>query len=102
MEDIRKLLVKKNEINEQILQAVKTRKAMLGSMVKTLRTQDGQTQEQLAETLNISRTQITNIESGKSGTTLEMVILLSECFLTHPSYLLGYNRPHGKKESRNA
>jgi len=48
----------------------------------------GKSQEWLAEQLDISRTQIDNIEKGKRSTSIENVLLLSQVLHTTPNYLL--------------
>jgi len=59
-----------------------------GRRVRFMRKKLGKSQEWLAEQLDISRTQIDNIEKGKRSTSIENVLLLSQVLHTTPNYLL--------------
>lgn len=61
-----------------------------------LRKRNGASQETLASLLGITRTQISDMENGKAGTSLERLVALSEYFGVTTDYLLGLSdRPRG-------
>lgn len=62
-----------NKKNKEFLQIV-------GARIKEARISTGLLQEQVATMLNLSRVQITNIESGTCGTTPEIIYKLSVIF----------------------
>lgn len=59
-----------------------------GKRVKALRTEKGLTQEKLAEMLNISFSQISRIESGRSTPSIDVMIELAELFQVSLDYLI--------------
>lgn len=95
MNEIKNLLLKRKKflakIDSAVKSVVKERSSLLGKNIKKYRKENAYTQSELAEMMNMSRTQITNIEIGNSSTTIETVILLAEIFSTTPNLLLGYN-----------
>lgn len=54
-----------------------------------LRKKDNVSQEKLAALLGVTRTQISDMENGKTGTSLERLVTLSEFFDVSTDYLLG-------------
>jgi len=50
---------------------------VIGKLIKAVRKAEGMNQTQLGRLLGISRTQVTNIELGNSGLTIQMVSKLS-------------------------
>ena len=59
-----------------------------GKRVKALRMGKGLTQEKLAEMLNISFSQISRIESGRSTPSIDVMIELAELFQVSLDYLI--------------
>ena len=66
-----------------------------GTRLWTLRQEKGVSQAHIAKLLGVSTTQAGDMERGKSGTTLERLVLLSEFYGVSTDYLLGL------KENRN-
>lgn len=64
-------------------------KKTLGQRLFELRKQNKLSQQVIAELLNITRTQISDIENGKSGTNLERFVQLCEYYRVSADYLLG-------------
>lgn len=64
-------------------------KKILGQRLLELRKQKGLSQKAIAEMLEVTRTQISDIENGKSGTNLERFVLLCEFYHVSADYLLG-------------
>lgn len=60
----------------------------VGLRIKKLRKQNGITQEQLAETLNITVNQLYRVESGLSAGSVDLVVELSAHFDVSLDYLL--------------
>jgi len=60
----------------------------LGKRLKEERVQCGLTQEQVAESVNVSTTYIGMIERGERSVTLEKLVLLAQCFHVTVDYLL--------------
>jgi len=60
-----------------------------GSRIKDLRLAYGASQAELSRMLGVSATQISDIEKGKSGTSLERAVLLANFFNVSLNYLLG-------------
>jgi transcriptional regulator with XRE-family HTH domain len=57
--------------------------------VKLLRIESGVTQSRLAELLGVTRTQVSDIENGKTTTSLERLYKLCQFFGVCSDYLLG-------------
>lgn len=64
-------------------------KKILGSRIKCLRMQAGLTQDSLAKMLSVTRTQISDLENGKTTTNLERLTQLADYFKVPTDYLLG-------------
>lgn len=64
-------------------------KELLGARLVALREQRGLSQKTIAELLHVTRTQISDIENGKSGTNLERFLQLCEFYQVSADYLLG-------------
>ena len=60
----------------------------LGEKVKLLRNRRGLKQDDLAELLNLSRSQISNLESGRRNLSLKQLEKLCEYFKVDMSYFL--------------
>lgn len=72
-----------------------------GDRVKLLREALDLTQQQLANLCEVTRPQITNIESHKSGATLRLLVTLTTNLRTTSDYLLGLSdNPGAKWEQR--
>lgn len=66
---------------------------MIGDVLKQLREQRHITQEQLADTLNLTRTTISHYESNINEPSLETLVAISVYFGVTTDYLLGINHP---------
>lgn len=64
-------------------------KEKLGQRLFELRKQNKLSQKAIAELLNVTRTQVSDIENGKSGTNLERFVQLCEFYRVSADYLLG-------------
>ena len=64
-------------------------KELLGARLLELREKKGLSQKNIAELLHVTRTQISDIENGKSGTNLERFLQLCEFYQVSADYLLG-------------
>lgn len=62
---------------------------IFGARLLSLRTEKGIPQAKIAQLLGVSTTQAGDMERGKSGTTLERLVLLSEFYQVSTDYLLG-------------
>ena len=60
-----------------------------GGRLSELRREKGVSQAEIARLLGVSTTQAGDMERGKTGTTLERLVLLSEYFHVSTDYLLG-------------
>ncbi|MEY8521854.1 XRE family transcriptional regulator [bacterium 1XD8-76] len=60
----------------------------LGKRLREERIQCGMTQEQVAESINVSTTYIGLIERGERSVTLEKLVLLAQCFHVTIDFLL--------------
>ena len=59
-----------------------------GKQIRHLRTQSGMTQEELAEQLNIGPVHVYNIESGRKGCSIDLLLEFAELFEVSTDYLL--------------
>ena len=64
-------------------------KALFGQRILTLREKSGLSQQALANTLGVTRTQISDMENGKSGTNLDRFYQLCCFYRVSADYLLG-------------
>ena len=65
-----------------------------GERVQQLRIQHGYTQEEFAKALNIDRSNLSRIESGRRGCSLDLLVQLSSVFGVTLDYLVfGQDRP---------
>lgn len=64
-------------------------KKMMGERLRRTRESRQITRKELAEALNVTRTQVSDIENGKSGTNLERFLQLCELYHVSADYLLG-------------
>lgn len=64
-------------------------KKLFSERVKALRLQSKSTQDAIAELLGVTRTQVSDIENGKTTTSLERVCALADYFNVSLDYLVG-------------
>lgn len=64
-------------------------KNIFSSRIKSLRKQNNISQSKLAETLGVSKTQVSDLENAKTTTNLERLFILAELFNVSTDYLLG-------------
>ncbi len=66
-----------------------------GLRLKAIRIERGLTQEELAEKMNMSRSHLGMIETGKTGPSIDLLVQFADVLDTSTDYLL-----LGKKDSR--
>jgi len=77
-------------------------KTLFGQRVCELRKDHGEKQPALAELLDISVPQVSDIENGKKGTSLERFALICEHYNVSADYLLGLtDEPKPFKRKKN-
>lgn len=59
-----------------------------GERIRQLRIESGLTQEQVAETLNISRTFYSRVETGEKGCSIDLFLQVSNLFHVSLDYLV--------------
>lgn len=59
-----------------------------GNRIRQLRIQHGYTQEGFAKELNINRSYLSRIESGKKGSSVDLLIQISELFRVSLDYIV--------------
>lgn len=64
-------------------------KELFGERLLALRKERGEKQEELAQLLGVSRPQVSEMEQGNKGTSLERFALLCEHYNVTADYLLG-------------
>lgn len=65
-----------------------------GGRIQQLRIQHGYTQEEFAKALNIDRSNLSRIESGRRGCSLDLLVQLSNIFGVTLDYLVfGQDKP---------
>ena len=64
-------------------------KFIFGARIKELRTAKGDTQSQIAALLGVTKTQISDIENGKTTTSIEKLVQLADYFGVSLDYLTG-------------
>lgn len=64
-------------------------KKLMGRRLSEIRKSKGIARKEVIELLNVTRTQISDIENGKSGTTLDRLYQLCEFYQVSADYLLG-------------
>lgn len=64
-------------------------KKIFGSRLLALREEKGLAQKVVAELLDVTRTQVSDIENGKSGTNLDRFYQLCKFYQVSADYLLG-------------
>lgn len=75
---------------------------LFGKRLLELRTSCGEKQPDLAEVLNVTVTQISELENGKKGTTLPRFALICQHYNVSADYLLGLtDEPKPYKRKKN-
>ena len=64
-------------------------KKIFGAKLLELREKRGMSQKEVADLLKVTRTQISDLENGKTGTTLDRLLQLCELYRVSADYLLG-------------
>ncbi|MCI9243045.1 MAG: helix-turn-helix transcriptional regulator [Lawsonibacter sp.] len=64
-------------------------KRLFGARLLELREQNNLSQKAVADLLGVTRTQVSDIENGKSGTNLDRFYQLCEFYQVSADYLLG-------------
>ena len=64
-------------------------KVLFGQRLRQIREERGKSRKEIAELLGVSKTQISDIENGKSGTNLDRLYFLCEYYKVSADYLLG-------------
>lgn len=59
-----------------------------GERIRQLRVHNGYTQEMIAQALNIDRSLLSHVESGKKGCSVDLLIQLSSVFKVSIDYLV--------------
>lgn len=75
---------------------------LFGCRLRELRERYGEKQPALAEALDVSVPQISDLENGKKGTTLPKFALICEHYNVSADYLLGLTddpKPHKRKKN---
>ena len=62
---------------------------IFGQRLRAAREQKGISQKSVAELLGVTRTQISDIENGKTGTSMARLVTLAEFYHVSTDYLLG-------------
>lgn len=65
-------------------------KEVFGQRLREVRKQANENQEDLANALGITKTQVSDMETGKKTTTLEKFALICEHYQVSADYLLGF------------
>ena len=65
------------------------KKEIFAGRLRELRRRPGENQEDLAEILGVTATQVSDMEKGKKTTTLEKFALICEHYQVSSDYLLG-------------
>ena len=60
--------------------------------LREVRVAVGESQADLAEAIGVKATQVSEMESGKKGTTLERLVVLCRHYHVSADYLLGFTR----------
>ena len=62
---------------------------IFGERLREIRTRQGETREALGQAIGVSVSQISEMENGRKGTTLEKLVLLCRHYHVSADYLLG-------------
>ena len=62
---------------------------LMGQRLSAIRESKGISRKEVTELLKVTRTQVSDIENGKSGTNLDRCYQLCECYQVSADYLLG-------------
>ena len=78
-------------------------KRLFGERLKEVRLKNGDKQPKVADLIEVSIPQVSDMERGKKTTTLEKFALLCEHYKVSADYLLGLTddpKPYGRKDER--
>ena len=64
-------------------------KVLFGQRLREIREDRGKSRKEIADLLKVSKTQISDIENGKSGTNLDRFYFLCEYYQVSADYVLG-------------
>ena len=64
-------------------------KILFGQRLREIREDRGKSRKEIADLLEVSKTQISDIENGKSGTNLDRFYFLCEYYQVSADYVLG-------------
>ena len=64
-------------------------KGLFGQRLREIREDRGMSRKEMADLLEVSKTQISDIENGKSGTNLDRFYFLCEYYQVSADYVLG-------------
>lgn len=70
-----------------------------GDRIQQLRISSGYTQDELAATMNINRSFLSRIESGKKGCSVDMFVQISELFHVSLDFLILGKDPEAAQET---
>ena len=73
----------------------------LGNRIRFYRTQAAISQERLAEIIDMSFQQVNNIETGRTGTSLETIISVSNALNVTPDLLLADSLPENMQNKND-
>lgn len=77
--------------SERMVHSMAIDYASIGLRIKHARNERGLTQEQLAETANVSRNHLSQVEGGEKGISLEMLVAISNALNASITDLLADN-----------
>lgn len=63
-----------------------------GARLREVRRAKGETQQELAELLSVTKTQVSDMENGKTATTMEKLVLICEHYGVSSDWLMGIER----------
>lgn len=64
-------------------------KEIFAQRLRDLRNEAGEERKELAEIMGVSASQISEMENGRKGTTMDRLVLLCEHYKVSSDYLLG-------------
>ncbi len=64
-------------------------KVLFGQRLREIREDRGKSRKEMADLMKVSKTQVNDIENGKSGTNLDRFYLLCKYYNVSADYLLG-------------
>ena len=95
MEDTQELIAIHRQMTELHMKAQKKARgftSVFGMMIKLEREKKGMSQQELADLIGLSRSQITQIELGGSSTTIPNLMRICAVLGRTPNEMLGYEK----------